>query len=174
MLFFLLVAWSVEVVDLLLMGGSLDAWGIAPRNVVGMRGIVASPFLHGGIPHLISNTIPFLVLGSLVALRGKGAFTDVTLAVALIGGLAVWGFGRPGAVHIGASGLIFGYFGFLVTIGLVERRFGSLLVSIAVGVAYGGMIFGVLPRHPGVSWEAHLFGFLSGILVAQVMGASEG
>lgn len=156
--------WAVEVVDQLAFDGRLDRWGIRPRSVGGLWGILAAPFLHGGFVHLLANTPPLAVLSALIlVLRGAGAYLGVTVAVIVGSGLGVWLTGGSETVHIGASGVIFGWFGFLLLSGLVERRLTSLLTTIVVAVLYGGLLWGVLPSGPGISWEGHLFGFLSGL-----------
>ncbi len=158
------VMWIVEIVDLAL-GGRLNSLGIYPRYAVGLRGILFAPFLHRDFTHLISNTIPFLVMGWFVMLRGIDQFVKVSLIVAVASGLGVWLFGAQG-LHIGASGVIFGYFGFLVSSAYFERSILSIALSIAVGLLYGGILWGVLPTHLAISWEGHLFGFLGGIFAA--------
>jgi membrane associated rhomboid family serine protease len=157
----LVVMWVLEIVDAVL-GGSLDQFGIRPRSTDGLVGLAASPFLHGGFEHLVSNTIPFAVLGFLTMVHGVGTFWRVSLFAALVGGLLVWLVGASNSVHIGASGVIFGYFGFLLAMGFFERSAKAILIAVLVGLGYGGLIFGVLPSQPGVSWEGHLFGFLAG------------
>ena len=107
-----------------------------------------------------------LVLGWFVALAGTTALVEVTILVALFGGAGTWLIGRSGSVHVGASGVVFGYLGYLLGRGLFERSLGSILVSLVVGVLYGGLVWGVLPTRPGVSWEGHLCGFLAGVLAA--------
>ncbi|WP_088892100.1 rhomboid family intramembrane serine protease [Leptolyngbya ohadii] len=159
--------WGLEFLDAFL-GGALNQFGILPRTIVGLRGIFFAPFLHGNFPHLIANTAPFLVLGWLVMLRRTSDFFVVSAIVMLIGGLGTWLFGSM-AFHIGASGVIFGYLGFLLSRGYFERRFGSILFSIVVGLMYGGLIWGVLPGQPGISWEGHLFGFIGGIVAAKLL-----
>ncbi|MBA2449957.1 MAG: rhomboid family intramembrane serine protease [Chloroflexi bacterium] len=159
---FIALIWALELVDLLLFGGSLDAFGIRPRTPSGLLGIIFAPFLHGGLPHLVANTVPFLTLGWLVMLRRTSDFFVVTLIAGLVGGLGVWLVGRPNSVHIGASGLVFGYLGYLLLRGYFERSVSAILLSIAVGLFYGGALWGLLPSQPGVSWQAHLFGFLGG------------
>ncbi|MDP8924721.1 MAG: rhomboid family intramembrane serine protease [Chloroflexota bacterium] len=158
--------WALELADLLVFRRSLDAWGIRPRHVPGLWGVALAPFLHGGLGHLMANTIPLVSLGWLVMLRGVREFVGVSVAVALLGGLGVWLFARPGTIHIGASVLIFGYLGFLLFRGYFERSFVSILVAVLVGVVYGGALWGILPGQRGVSWEGHLFGFLAGALAA--------
>ena len=162
------VFWVAEIIDVVLPFWGLDQYGIRPRTERGLWGILASPFLHGGFDHLIGNSVPFLILGWLTMFRERWHFALVTVMAMLLGGLGVWTFGATGSVHIGASGVIFGYLGFLLLSGFFERRFGAILVSLGVGVAYGGLVWGVLPSQPGISWEGHLFGFLAGILAAYV------
>ncbi len=162
------VFWVAEIIDVVLPFWGLDQYGIRPRTERGLWGILASPFLHGGFDHLIGNSVPFLILGWLTMFRERWHFALVTVMAMLLGGLGVWTFGATGSVHIGASGVIFGYLGFLLLSGFFERRFGAILVSLGVGVAHGGLVWGVLPSRPGISWEGHLFGFLAGILAAYV------
>lgn len=148
------------------MGHQLNSWGTFPRTVHGLTGIPLSPFLHGSFGHVVSNSIPFLVLGGLIALRGRQVLLRVSFIVIGLGGAGVWALGRP-AIHIGASGLVFGYFGYLVARGWYERKLGSILMAIAVIILYGGLIVGVIPDRSLVSWEAHLFGLIAGVLAAR-------
>ena len=164
--------WGIEVIDLFL-GGALNQFGIMPRSVVGLRGILFAPVLHGNIPHLIANTIPFVTLGWFVMLRRTSDFFGVTAIVMLIGGLGTWLFAPANTVHIGASGVIFGYLGFLISRGYFERRIGSVIVSLMIGIFYGGLIWGVLPGQIGISWQGHLFGFIGGIVAAWLMADSQ-
>ncbi|AOY79586.1 rhomboid family intramembrane serine protease [Moorena producens JHB] len=161
--------WIVELVDIFIFGRKLDLYGILPRNPIGLRGILFAPFLHGGFSHLISNTIPFLVLGWFVMLQETSDFFVVTSITMLVGGLGVWLLGAPNSVHIGASVLIFGYLGFLLFRGFFERNLPSIFLSILVGFLYGGLVWGVLPSQPHVSWQGHLFGFIGGILAARLL-----
>ncbi len=160
--------WVVQFVNLFFFRQALNIYGILPRNIIGLRGILFAPFLHGGLGHLIANTIPFFILGWFVMLQETSDFFVVTAITMLVSGLGVWLFGSAG-LHVGASGLIFGYLGFLLLRGYFERNFPSILLSIIVGVLYGGAIWGVLPTQPGVSWEGHLFGFIGGILAARLL-----
>ena len=162
---FVAVIWVVELVNGF-MDHQLNAWGILPRTVHGLVGIPLSPFLHGSTGHVMSNAITFVGLGGLIAFRGRLVLLRVSIIVIGLGGAGVWVFGRS-SVHIGASGLVFGYFGYLVARGWYERRFGSILLAIVVIVLYGGLIVGVLPTPGLVSWEAHLFGLLAGVLAAR-------
>ena len=163
---FLSVMWGVEILNGF-MGHRLSIWGILPRTTLGLIGIPLSPILHGSFNHVLSNTIPFLLLGGLVGLRGSQKLVGVSLFIIVVGGVAVWLLGRS-AIHVGASGLVFGYFGYLVANGWYDRRPISILVAIAVIILYGGLIFGVLPTVSFVSWEAHLFGLIAGVLAARL------
>ena len=166
---FVVLLWAVEAVNSLT-GHQLNEWGILPRTLTGLRGIPFSPFLHGNVSHLLVNTLPFLVLGGLVALQGRRAFLGVSLVVIVCGGIALWLFGRT-AYHIGASGLIFGYFGYLVARAWYERSIGSILIALVTLFFYGGLMWGVLPTNAFISWEGHLCGLLAGILAARIQGA---
>ena len=160
------IFWLIEIIDSVFFQGNLDRFGIQPRNIVGLRGIIFAPFLHGGFGHLIANTIPFLTLGWLTMIQETSDFFLVSLLAALIGGIGVWLFAGAGSIHIGASILIYGYLGFLLFRGLFQKNLPSILVSIIVFFLYGGLIFGVLPSQIGVSWQGHLFGFIGGAITA--------
>ena len=162
----LAVMWVVEIINGFI-GHRLSVWGILPRTTSGLIGIPLSPFLHGSFNHVLSNTIPFLVLGGLVGLRGGQKLVGTSLFIIVVGGAGVWLLGRP-AIHVGASGLVFGYFGYLVANGWFDRRPISILAAIAVIVVYGSLVFGVIPTTGFVSWEAHLFGLLAGVLSARL------
>ena len=143
-----------------------NKFGILPRNVNGIKGILFSPFLHGGVGHLVSNSIPLLILlTTLFYFYNKVAVRVLILSI-LIGGALVWIFGRSASHHIGASGVVFSLIGFLVASGIFRKNIKALLLSIFVFFMYGGVIWGVLPTQPGVSWEGHLFGFIAGIALA--------
>ena len=159
--------WIIEVLNWTA-GHAFSSFGIVPRTPEGLIGVPIAPFLHGSLTHMASNTIPMLILGVLVALSGAGRFVGATIAITLIGGLGVWLLGRS-AVHVGASILIFGYFGYLLALAFYERSIRSALLAIVTLVLYSGMIWGVLPQERHISWEGHLFGFLGGIGAARLM-----
>lgn len=160
------LVWAVSLYGLLVDENLVYALAVVPRRFDGLSGVLGAPLVHGSFAHLAANTFPLLILGGMVAVRGVGYYVSATLAIAVLGGLGLWVFGRS-AAHVGASGLIFGYFGLLVGRGYYERSLQSVAVAILVAVAYGGMLAGILPRDPGVSWEAHLFGLLAGGLCAR-------
>ena len=166
-----LVLWLIEGADTLLLGGRLDAYGIRPRSLSGLWGILCAPFLHAGLGHLLANTLPLLVLGTLTMARRQADFWVVSAVSALTAGLGAWLLGAPGTVHIGASGVIFGYFGFLLARGIYERRAGAIGIAILVAWLFGPMVVGVLPSvGVGISWQSHLFGFLGGALTGRLLG----
>lgn len=160
-------AFWVTFVANLMVGGALNQFGIVPRTITGLRGILFAPFLHGNLDHLIANTIPFLALGWMVMLRDARHFLPVTLFSALGAGLVAWLLGAPGSVHIGASGVVFGYLGFLLLAGVYTRSVGSILLSLVTAGLWGGLVLGIAPGQVGISWQAHLGGFLGGILAAR-------
>jgi membrane associated rhomboid family serine protease len=167
---FVALIWIIEIVDVFLFRGGLNSYGVRPRSLDGLEGILFMPFLHGSFAHLAANTLPFVTFGWLIMLQEISDFFVVSAVTMLVSGLGVWLIGAPNSVHIGASGLIFGYFGFLMLRGYFERSFTSILVSLIVGFFYGSLIWGVLPSQPGVSWQAHFFGFVGGVLAAQFLG----
>ena len=164
---FVSILWLIDAINTGL-GHAFNVFGIFPREPETLPGILFWPFLHGNFQHLLMNTTPLLLLGLFVAMRGPGVFLKTSAIVMIAGGLGVWVFGRE-AYHIGASGLVFGYFGFLVAVGIYERRISSLAVASLAIFYYGGLIFGVLPSDSFVSWEGHLFGLGAGVLAARML-----
>ena len=163
------IFWIVEIVDFLVFNGSLDSYGIQPHSLVGLRGIVFAPFLHGGFGHLMANTIPFLTLGWLTMIQETSDFYIASIVSALVGGIGVWIFGSPDSVHVGASILIYGYLGFLLLRGYFQKNFPSIALSIFVALAYGSFIWGVFPSDMRISWQGHLFGFIGGAIAAKMV-----
>ncbi len=162
----LAACWIVFAIDAVT-PGSFAGFGIRPRSVAGLQGVFVAPFLHGNLAHLVANSMPFLVLGGLVMLQGERRFLLVTLWSVLGAGIVAWLLGAPHSVHIGASGVVFGYLGFLLSHGWFVRNVRLMLLSIAVAFLWGGLVFGVLPGQPGVSWQAHAGGFAAGLLAAR-------
>jgi len=157
--------WLVFVLNNLVWKGHLIHYGITPRHLGSLAGILWAPFLHGSYSHLAANTLPLLILGAIICGRGKIEFAVVTAGGILLGGGLTWLFARS-ACHIGASGLIFCYFGYLASLAYFKRTFGSLCLSVVCLLGYGGMLRGLLPTSVGISWEGHLAGLLSGIVLA--------
>lgn len=148
---------------------ALNVLGIVPRDVNHLSGIALAPFLHGDLAHYASNIVPLMVFSLLVMQHGFIRFLLVTVAVVAFGGGLVWLLGRS-AIHIGASGLVYGYFGFLLVAGFVSREFKLMAISALVWILYGGIVYGVLPLQPHISFESHLFGFLVGAFIGYKWG----
>jgi membrane associated rhomboid family serine protease len=162
------VLWLVHLVNIVMLG-SLTSFGIHPRSVAGLWGILFAPFLHGSVGHLLNNSLAFLWLGLFTMLRRPSDLVKVSVIGGLVAGLGAWLTGGPGTVHIGFSGVIFSFLGFLLTRGWFERSWGSIAVSVLSFFWFGSMIWGVLPTMPGVSWQSHLFGFVGGVIAARVL-----
>ncbi|MDE0701323.1 MAG: rhomboid family intramembrane serine protease [Acidimicrobiaceae bacterium] len=163
----LAVMWGIEIVDTLALDDRLQGNGILPRRRDGLDGIVWTPFLHSDFGHIASNSLPLLALGGLVAVRGMRYWALVTLTVIVVGGGLTWalaGFGN----HIGASGVVFGYFGAILAAAVFERRPRALASALLVIVFYGGMVAGIVPQEY-ISWEGHLFGMFAGVIAARAM-----
>ncbi len=160
------VIWAVEIVNLIL-GHRLVSWGILPRTLRGLIGIPLSPWIHAGLWHAISNTIPLLILGALTLAGGKRVFWETTAKVILLSGVLVWILGR-GSFHVGASGLVFGYFGVILGRAIFERSILTMAIGFGTVMVYGGLLWGILPLRSQVSFESHLFGLIAGILIVWV------
>jgi membrane associated rhomboid family serine protease len=163
------VMWVVEIVDSVALDDRLQGGGIHPRDLGGLDGVLWSPVLHAGFGHLISNTIPFVMLGLLVMTHGRVRWLQVMAGTVALGGFATWVFARGGN-HIGASGVVFGFLGYLITAGFAARSVKAMLTGFLAVVMFGTVLLGVLPS-PGVSWESHLFGGLAGALMAKILGS---
>ena len=165
---FIAVILVVEVVNSLV-GHALNNYGIVPRTSMGLVGVPLSPFLHGSYVHVQSNSVGLLALGTLAVIRSGSRFPWVCLVIILFGGFCVWLVGRP-ATHVGASGLVFGLFGYLLVKGLLDRSILSVLVAVVVAGVFGWVILsGILPSNAYVSWEGHLCGLAAGALAAIIV-----
>jgi membrane associated rhomboid family serine protease len=172
MLLFTAGLYVVEAFDVV-SGGALDrTYGIEPLQVDGLDGVLFAPLLHGNWAHLMSNTVPFLVFGFLAMAGGFRQFLVVTATIWVLGGLGVWLTGGSG-YHIGASGVIFGWLVFMLTRGFFARSGLQILMAVGLFFVWGGILFGVLPGQPGISWQAHLFGALAGLLAARLAARAD-
>ncbi len=167
LLYLISFIWLVFLIDLLI-PFNLNSWGILPREISGLRGIICSPFLHVNLQHIISNTVPILIFGMLVIwYYRKNAFKVFAFSI-LISGSLVWVFARK-SLHIGASSLIYALFTFLIFAGIYQRKIGGIIISIIVGVMYSGLIWGVLPTQTYISWEGHLSGAIAGFILSRIL-----
>jgi membrane associated rhomboid family serine protease len=162
------IMWAVELVNAL-DSYRLDRDGIVPRNLSHLDGIVFAPFLHASFSHLLANTVPFVVLGFVIALAGSGRLLVVSLIVALVSGAGTWLTAHGGTVTVGASGVVFGYATYLISRGLFNRQIVEIVVGILVLLLFGGALISDLIPHTGISWEAHLFGGIGGVLAAAAL-----
>lgn len=162
---FVFVMWAVFVVQQYI-SYDLGLLGINPRNFPGLVGVIAAPLLHGSLLHLVSNTLPILILGGFLFIFFNPIAVRVFILSYLLTGMLVWMLARGNTFHIGASGVVYALASFLIFYGLFKKNFTSLLISIAIIFMYGGLVYGVLPVQHGVSWESHLFGAITGIYLA--------
>jgi len=163
--------WLATLVNLVLLGGRWFALGVRSHDPNGFwPNLLVAPWLHVGWAHLVANTVPFLVLGGLVAVRSTTQFVVVTLAGMVGSGLVAWLLGPTGSVHVGASGLVFAYFGWLIARAFRERSLLAIAIGAVVGMVYGSVLLGLSPFQTGISWEAHLGGLLAGVAAAQIGG----
>jgi membrane associated rhomboid family serine protease len=159
--------WVSEVVDVIA-DHRLDRLGIEPHEADGLIGVVTAPFLHASFAHLLSNTLPFATMGIVIAFQGAVRVLAVTALVALVSGLGAWLFGAEGTVHIGASGVVFGYATYLVARGFFNRDALELAIAAVVAVVWGGALLGGLLPEEGISWQSHVFGAIGGVIAAQL------
>lgn len=159
------VAWIVNALD----GYRLDRLGIEPRNLGHLYGILTAPFLHASFAHILGNSVPFLILGVVVALGGVRRLLTVMAVCVLVSGLGVWLVASTGSFTIGASGVIFGFASYLVSRGIFTRRIADVAVGVIVGALFGLSLLADLIPHAGVSWQGHLFGAVAGVLAAALV-----
>jgi membrane associated rhomboid family serine protease len=172
-LFFVGSLYVVEMLDQVSGSRLQRVGGIEPRQAGGMDGILFAPVLHGPWEHLLANTVPLLVFGFLLLLAGVGRWLVVTAVVWLVGGAGVWLTGGDGTVHVGASVLVFGWLCYLLLRGVFSGRPGQLALGVLLLFFYGGVLWGVLPGQPGISWQGHLFGAIGGGLAAWWLGRAD-
>ncbi len=159
---YVIVIWAVHLVNTFLFGGLLAFFGVHPLDLSAIWHVFTAPVLHASFGHLISNTVPGAIFSFLIGMSGARVWWEVTALVVLIGGVGVWLLGGVGTNHIGASGLVYGWLAYLLIRGLFNRSLGQIVVGVLLGVAYSGLVWGVLPGIPGISWQAHLFGAVGG------------
>jgi membrane associated rhomboid family serine protease len=163
-----LLMWALEVVDTGL-DNRLDRHGIVPREAEGLDGVIAAPFLHVGFGHLIANTLPLVAMGLVIALEGAWRLLGVTAIVALVSGLGTWLIAPADTIHLGASGVVFGYATYLMARGLFNRRPMEIAIGAVVALLWGGALLAGLEPQQGISWQGHLFGAIGGVVAARVL-----
>jgi membrane associated rhomboid family serine protease len=165
LIFIVLFLWFILLVSYLL---PINNLGIRPRSIYGLPGILISPFLHQGFSHLIANSMSILLLGIFLSGLEAERTPGILAALTLLSGAGTWVIGRGNAIHIGASGVIYGMLGYLISTGFFNRSMKTVVVSLLILLLYGGAVWGVLPAGNFISWESHLSGFISGIIVARL------
>ncbi len=159
---YVIVIWAVHLVNTFAFGGLLTFFGVHPLDPGALWQIFTAPLLHGSFGHLISNTVPGAIFSFLIGMSGARVWWEVTAVVVVVGGAGVWLLGGVGTNHIGASGLVYGWLAYLIVRGIFNRSLGQIVVGVFLGMAYSGLVWGVLPGAEGISWQAHLFGAVGG------------
>jgi membrane associated rhomboid family serine protease len=165
--------WIIEVVNSLDSNALTNDAGIMPRSTDHVWAIFTSPFLHANFQHLIDNTVPFVFMGVIIALRGAGRLALVTLIVIVVGGLGTWLIAPAGTNTIGASGVVFGYATYLFARGVFDRSALEIVTGVIVGVVWGGALLSSVVPHAGVSWQAHVCGAIGGVVAAWVLAGRQ-
>jgi len=165
-LYLLVLMWIIQVAQTFL-GFEFGTYGILPRTTDGLWHIVLAPWIHHGVWHLLSNSVPFLLLGWLIQSKGRVLFWEVTLLLAIVGGLGTWGFGSS-AYHAGASGIVFGYWAYLLADAYYSRSPKNIILATVTVFLYGGLILGLVDVRTHISWIGHASGMAAGVLVAKL------
>jgi membrane associated rhomboid family serine protease len=167
---FLAILWAVELVNAATGRNLTQSGGIVARDVGSLVNILTSPFVHGNLDHLMANALPLFSLGLIAAIPGPRRFLLMTFVVIVVGGLGIWLTAPAGTVTIGASGVVFGYFSYLLLRGLVDRRPADVLVSIGIAIAYGSFMWSAVGIGvTGISWQGHVSGLVGGVVAALVV-----
>ncbi len=162
------VMWALEVVDVIL-DHRLDRLGIEPRELDGLDGVLAAPFLHVGFGHLAANTVPFVAMGIVIAFEGELRLLAVTAIAALVSGLGTWVTAPEDTIHLGASGVVFGFATYLIARGWFNRRFAQVAIGLGVAAIWGGALLAGFEPQRGISWQGHLFGAIGGLVAARAL-----
>lgn len=170
---YLAVLWATHAGNDVFFGGLLSNYGIHPLDFNGIWGIVTAPLLHVDWEHLMGNSLPGAVFCFLIGLSGRKTWWEVTILVVLIGGLGTWLLGGPGSNHVGASSLVYGWLAYLLVRGIFNRSLSQFLLGVILGIAYSGLVWGVLPIYEGVSWQGHLFGAMGGIVAGMTITSDD-
>jgi len=164
-----IIMWSVYLFEFII-PGDLSSWGILPRTTSGLLGIPFAPFLHHGLGHIISNSIPLLLLGFFMRISSKDKDLQIITGIAVLAGLGTWFFGST-AIHVGASGVIMGMWSYLIAKAIIDRSIPSIAIGVISFVLYGGFIFTVVDMRAHISWSSHFFGLVAGVVMANLVVA---
>ncbi|MDO5032986.1 rhomboid family intramembrane serine protease [Corynebacterium sp.] len=170
---FLVVEWTVQIINAVFFGGQLANYGIRPLDFNGIWGIFTAPLLHANFEHLMGNSVPGAIFCFLIGLSGRKVWWEVTITTVLVGGMGTWLLGGPQTSHIGASSLVYGWLAYLIVRGIFNRSFVQTALGVVLGFAYSGLVWGVLPIYEGVSWQGHLFGAIGGILAGMTITSDD-
>ncbi|SDR74088.1 Membrane associated serine protease, rhomboid family [Corynebacterium timonense] len=170
---FLAVIWAVFLVNTIFFGRKLNYFGIHPLDPSGLTGIFFAPLLHADLSHIMSNSVPGAIFCFLIGYSGSRVFWEVTGFTWIIAGVGTWIFGGVGTNHIGASSLVYGWLTYLIIRGIFNRSMKQILLGVILGFFYSGLIWGVLPINPGVSWQGHLFGAIGGLVAGMVITSDD-
>jgi membrane associated rhomboid family serine protease len=161
----LLLLWGIFAINRLVFGNRLLYLGIQPRHIIGLPGIICAPFLHANFNHLFFNSIPLVVLADFILIQGIPHFLQMSLLIILVSGILIWCFASPG-LHVGASGVITGYWGYLVAHAYYQSTMLSFILAAVCFWYFAGIFYSIFPGKRHVSWQGHLYGLLSGLAVA--------
>ncbi|WP_435384045.1 rhomboid family intramembrane serine protease [Corynebacterium auris] len=170
---YLVVIWAVFLINFVFFGGLLNAFGIHPLDITGLPGILFAPLLHADLSHIVSNSVPGAIFCFLIGYSGSKVFWEVTAFAWIIAGVGTWLFGGVGTNHIGASSLVYGWLTYLIIRGIFNRSLAQILLGVILGFFYSGLIWGVLPINPGVSWQGHLFGAIGGLIAGMTITSDD-
>lgn len=162
--------WVLEIFDVI-SNHALDSYGILPRSLEHLFGVLTAPWLHFGWAHLASNSIPFIVLGSIILISGLRTYLMTLGITIVVSGMTVWFISPSYSMTLGASGVVFGFLTYVLVRGLFTKKLSQIVLAIVIFAFYGGILWGVLPINFGVSWQAHLGGAIGGVLAAWLIHA---
>ncbi|MDY6935138.1 MAG: rhomboid family intramembrane serine protease [Spirochaetota bacterium] len=169
MIYVLALLWLITLASLFL---PINNYGIIPRNISGLKGVIFSPFIHSYPFHLIANSLSLYILGIILISLERNRTILIIVHIIIWGGLGTWLIGRGGTVHVGSSGVIYGIMGYLFSVGIFNRNFKTIIISLITFFLYGGAIWGIFPSRSFISWEAHLCGLISGVMIAKMYSKS--
>lgn len=170
---FVTIIWSIKLIEILFNTSFSYFLGLEPRSISSLINIFTTPFVHSDFSHLISNTLPLIIFSIIILINEKKMkYAEILIFIVTFGGFFLWLFGRN-AIHVGASGVIFGLFGYLIASAIFRKKIFDIFIAIILIFFYWSIIYGVLPNDKGVSWEGHLFGLISGVLASFIFNKAD-